>query len=531
MRYYLTLFLLIVFLTGCARPLYLDSLEPSVAYQVAYNEHVQLNVGGVATEVKVNGVPVSFFRRGNVVFFDLSTPPFPFTGLPTSNTAYKSRDAINVSVTVTNSTTPFTRTYSAYGAVESGEVNLLLPLQSLQDGCPTSGFVQGYKIVNSIASTGGLLSTRICFLTLDIRQTQTTTTTRRGTYQAITFLSESLTNEMSIDRNVVFSADGHRPALSFDPSCEQLEQWVNNENSNKMRIDAAKIKTEVNANTAHANSIRGNGIKVAVIGGGVELSELSRPQSVVALNGSQNFAEPGQLPIDDFECDFDGNGSVDFLHHENHAIEIISTIAPSALIIPLKVSDHHGETNAAKIMMALMYLENTYNGLIIVNLSSGGPLRSDAIFRFLESDGFRSSESFFVVASSGNNGRAVPHYPATFSPLSDPPGSLPTENLQNTISVAAYAITTAGAYTRPLFNTLQNPDIFAAGVNICLPSVTLQCQTATDSGIGGSSFAAPVVAGVAALYAQAQPGANLYNLLTTNDQPLPGATLGRVWYQ
>ncbi len=531
MRYYLTLFLLTIVFTGCNTPSSVDELELSATYQVAYNEYVQLNVGAVATEVKVDSIPVSFERRGNTVFFDLSTPPFPFTTLPSSNTAYKNRGLINVSVTLANSGTPFTRTYSAYGAVESGEINLLLPLQGLQGGCPTTGFFKGYKIVNVLTSTSGEASTRMCFLTLDLRQTQSFSTTRRGTYQAITYLSKQLNNEISIDRNVIFSADGHRPALSYDPSCEQLKSWVNNENSNKMRIDATLIKSEVNANTAHANSIRGTGIRIAVIGGGVDITQLTLPGRVVALNGNQNFVEPGQLPIDDFECDFDNNTTADFLGHETHAIEIISTIAPNASIIPLKVADHQGESNAARVVMAFMYLENTYNGRIIVNLSSGGPLRSDALYQFLQSDALRTAESFFVVASSGNNGRAVTHYPATLSPLSNPPGSLPTENLQNIISVAAYAITTTGTYTRPLFNTQQNLDIFAAGVNICLPSITLQCQTATDPGIGGSSFAAPVVTGVAALYSQAQPAANLYNLLITNDQPLPGASLGRVWYQ
>jgi subtilase family serine protease len=65
---------------------------------------------------------------------------------------------------------------------------------------------------------------------------------------------------------------------------------------------------------------------------------------------------------------------------------------------------------------------------------------------------------------------------------------------------------------------------------MCPASVTLQCQ-GTDPGLGGTSFSAPMVAGVAALYAQAQPSANLYTLLTSNTQAVPGATLGRVWYK
>lgn len=535
MRRILSVFLLFAVLMGCNAPMDTtidQDLEPAATYQVAYNEHVGLNVGGVATQVKINGQTVSFFRQGNNVYFNLPTPPFPFTALPTSATAYKNRGIVNVEVMVQGSSTPFTKSYQLYGAVESGEINLLLPLQSFSGGCPlVGGFFQGYKIVNSFFSTSGSTSSRLCFLTLDIQQRQNNTIPRRSTSQALTYLSEQITNELSIDRNVLFSMDGHRSTFSSDPSCEQIEQWVTNENSNKLRIDTVRIKSEVNATTAHTNGIRGTGVRVAVIGGGVDTSVLTRPGRVI-LTANQNFVEPGSLPFDDFECDFGENGSIDFALHETHAIEIISTIAPNATIIPIKICDHNGDCPSAKVVMALMYLENTYGGRIIVNLSAGGPLRSEAVFRFLETDPNRVNESFFFVASSGNNGRAVTHYPATFSPLSTPPGSLPTDNLQNVISVGAYAIDTAGDYTLPFFNTRQNPDIFAPGVNLCVPSVTIQCQTASDPGIGGSSFAAPMVAGVAALYTQAQPGVSLYNLLTTNDQlDLPHPTIGRVWYQ
>jgi hypothetical protein len=535
MRRNLSVLLLFTLLMGCNAPVetnIVQNLEPAATYQVAYNEHVGLNVGGVATAVKINGQTVSFLKQGNRVFFDLPKPPFSFVGLPASNAAYNTRGAVAVEVTVQGSSTPFTSSYQPYGAVESGEINLLLPLQSFPSGCPSLGsFFQGYKVVNAFFSASGSTPNRLCFLTLDIRQTQGSTITRRSTQQALTYLAEQITGELSIDRNALFSMDGHRSTYSSDPSCEQIEQWVSNENSNKQRIDTARILSEVNATTAHADGILGTGVRVAIIGGGVDTSVLTRPGQVV-LTANQNFVEPGSLPFDDFECDFDENGTTDFALHETHAIEIVSTIAPNARVIPIKSCDHNGDCPSAKVVMALMYLENTYSGRIIVNMSAGGPLRSDALFHFLQTDSARPNESFFLVASSGNNGRAVIHQPATLSPLSNPPGSLATDNLQNVISVAAYGITTAGDYTLALFNTRQNLDIFAPGVNLCIPSVTIQCQTASGPGIAGSSFAAPMVTGVAALYTQAQPGVNLYNLLITNDQvDLPHPTIGRVWYQ
>jgi subtilisin family serine protease len=533
MRYY-SVFLLFIILIGCNTSTDIDvdpKLESTAVYEEAYNEHVELNVGGKAIQVKVNGEVVSFIRRGNRVFFDLLNPPFPFTALPSSNTAYNDRGTVNVEVIVEGSSTPFTETYEPYGAVESGQINLLLPLQGLEGGCPTSGFYKEFKIVNSSSSTSGSFASRLCFMTLDIRETQSLSTTRRGTKQAINYLKQQISNEIAIDRNVLFSLDTNKSTYSSDPSCEQLEVWVNNENSNKLRIDTTKILEEVNATIAHADGILGTGVRVAVLGVGVDTSVLTRPGRVI-LTKNQNFLEPGDFPLDDFECNFDGNTTIDFALHETHAIETISTIAPSASIIPIKICNHDGVCTSGDVVRALMYLENTYSGRIIVNFSGGGPVRDHTVFRFLETDPNRVNESFFFVASSGNNGRAVRHYPATFSPLSTPPDSLSSDNLQNVISVGAYAITKTENSILPLFNTRRNPDIFALGVNICLPSVTIQCQTATDPGIGGSSFAAPMVSGVAALYTQAQPGVNLYTLLTTNDQvDLPHPTIGRVWYQ
>jgi hypothetical protein len=529
MQRYLSIGLLL-FLMSCYSPKEaLHELETTAITGVAYNEHVESNVGGIATEVKINGTSVSFFQQGNKVFFDLPNPPFPFTALPSSDAAYTNRGIVNVSVTVTNSQTPVERSYQPYGAVESGQVNVLIPLQN---ACPASGYYKGFRIANSFFSTDGAAATRLCFLTLDIRNTQTVNTTRRGTSQAITYLKNQHSNEIAIDSNKLLSLDGHRPVLSYDPSCKQIEKWVSNENSNKQRIEVATILSEVNATTAHTSGILGTGVRVAVLGGGVDISALTNSAQVV-VNTSQNFIEPGQEPIEDFECDFDGNGTPDFQLHDTHGIEIIKTIAPNATVIPFKICDHDGNCPTAYVVMALMYLENAYNGRIIANISAGGPLLDETLLRFLESDPNRPNESFFVVASAGNNGRAVSHRPATFSPLTNPPGSSPSENLQNVISVAAYGITTKGAYTLPPFNTRQNSNLLAPGVNLCLPSVAIQCQGTTDPGIGGTSFAAPMVAGVAALYTQAQPGANLFNLLTSNAQSLniPNTTLRKVWYQ
>jgi subtilisin family serine protease len=511
---------------------------------IAWNERVELNVGSnnatsIIMQVKKGGHPLTNpvtvvpIKRGNVVIFDLpNVPPFPFIGIPVTADDYKNRGTVFVTVNKANGQ-KVDAEYTPFGSVVNRQINVLLPFPS-QGTCPAkNAFFRGLKVVNSFStnadSTALNVPSRLCFLTLDIGAT-TSDVQPKGTSQAISELT-GLENELAISRNILFSMDSHRPTYTTTPSCEQLEHWTQTKNSNFQRFDTTKILAEVNASAAHTKvpPIKGTGVTVAVIGSGVDTANLTYPAQV---RTGYNFVDPAQTTntSDDFWCDFDKNGTHDVEDHDTHVAEIISTIAPDAVIRPFKVCSHDGDCSSAYVSMAVMYLMKNYSGTLIVNTSLGGDEGDHTLSWLLQNDPNYLNEKLFIVASDGNNGVEVPHYPATYSPLSTPLGHNPLANFNNVISVAAVGLTDAG-YLRANFNTRKNLDIYALGINMCPASVTLQCQGTTDPGIGGTSFSAPIVAGVAALYAQAQPGANLYTLLTGSTQPVPGATLGRVWYQ
>jgi hypothetical protein len=525
-----------------------QELEPqaTAVTGIAWNERVELNVGSnnattIVMQVKKNGQPLTNpvtivpIKRGNVVIFDLpNVPPFPFIELPTTADDYKNRGTVFVTVHKENGQRVEAE-YTPFGSVVNRQINVLLPFPS-QGTCPAKNvFFRGLKVVNSFStnadSTALNVPSRLCFLTLDIGNT-TSDVQLRGTSQAMSYLA-NLENELAISRNIVFSMDIHngKPGYSTSPSCEQLEHWTQTSNPNYKRFDTAKILVETNASAAHAKvpPINGTGVTVAVIGSGVDTANLTYPGQVRA---GYNFVDPAQTTNtpDDFWCDFGEDGKPDVEDHESHVAEIINTIAPGAIIRPFKVCNHEGDCHSAYVAMALMYLMKNFSGTLIVNSSLGGDEGDHVLTWLLQNDPNYLNEKLFIVASDGNNGVEVPHYPGTYSPLSTPSGHNPLANFDNVISVAAIGLTATG-YERANFNTRRNLDIYAAGINMCPASVTLQCQGTTGLGMGGTSFSAPMVAGVAALYAQAQPTANLYTLLTSNTQAVPGATVGRVWYK
>ncbi len=497
-----------------------QELETAAITGKAWNERVELRltVNSTVARVTANGVTIPFQQRTDpnntrVVIFDLPEPPFPFKAiangtkpplpdLPQSSDEYKNRGTVKIEVRDSNGRLLVTPApdYQPFGSVVSGEVNLLLP-----GGCPTGSTFQGRTVVNRYETEG--VSNPLCFLTLN--------TGKQGTREAITALKNSIMNEKAIDRNVVFSMD--RDSNSTDPTGKQTEAHLDPIATNYQRINTAGIRASVNADTAHTNGIKGAGVRVVVMGGGVNLP--------VGTPSGYNFVNPTLPPTDDFIYDLAGNGA-NIIGHDTQVFSIIKEIAPSVNLTVLKVCNAAGNCPSKYIAMAMMYLLNHPTGNpTIVNTSLGGPLPDLTNFSLLQRPEFTNLSSFLFIASAGNAGVAVDHYPGSYSPLSVPAGSLP-----NVLSVGAVGKNkTTLAWQTAKYTNPNNYDILASGTNLCPASVTFRCKNGVaypdNLGVTGTSFAAPHVTGVAALYAQAQPGVNLRNLLLNNRQN------GRVCYQ
>ena len=150
----------------------------------------------------------------------------------------------------------------------------------------------------------------------------------------------------------------------------------------------------------------------------------------------------------------------------------IAGVAPKCSILPLRAFDATGDGEDDDIAAAIIYAAD--NGVDILNMSFGdlyrSPLLADAVR-------YASERGVLLVASSGNNGISDPHYPSGFPEVMSV-GALRPDTLLSFFSA------------------------FGSGMSLVAPGEDI-LTTATDRGyrvVSGTSFAAPHVSGVAALY-------------------------------
>jgi Subtilase family len=488
---------LFVFLAGCSSlpPSQEVSLDTAATYQVAWGERVRLEPGTTSIQVTYLGGVTTFAPTGPT--FDIP-PPNGAPDLTISSavspaiyaTALDSTSYVNRgTVKLLNSSGTTIKRYTPYGSVETGRLTVLASItrdcssffsgalsRANEGNPPGSRFERIGTITQTLLSSSPIV--RLCFATLEINQ--------QGTQQAIVDLEAALnlygnyTTDVSssgfvVDRNDISSLDP--PPRSFDPSCEQIRKWLDPiGDTGYLNLDMATIETDTNTlNT----TVTGTGVNVIVVGSGLGLN-------------------------DTFAC------GTEFIDHDNHIANTIQNIAPGATISSEKICNSSGACPAAAIGRAMIRIVNTVrlnpSPDYLINASWGGAIPNQAGYSLLNILGKRFG--VVIVASGGNGPNAPAHYPASYD---DDVASVPTLALENVISVAALGEKAVG-YRIAGFNTRRNASIFAPGVNLCpLTATGFRCDTTQsypdDLGITGSSFAAPVVAGIAALYLDDAPSA------------------------
>lgn len=252
---------------------------------------------------------------------------------------------------------------------------------------------------------------------------------------------------------------------------------------------------------------------VAVVDSGVDLDH---PDLV-----NQIWKNPKEIPGN--EIDDDGNGFVDDVHgwdfvqkdntpddemyHGTHVAGIIGAEGNNSqyvagvnwkvTIMPVRAFGKRGEANHSDAIAAILYAAK--NGAHIINNSWGGGPRSDAMreaFRYAHSKGILS------VNAAGNSKKDIdrrPQYPAAYKSA-------------GIISVASNS--KRGGLSHKFTNFGQlNVDIAAPGDSI-LSTVSSSKICPGESGLGkktmicrlsGTSMAAPMVSGVAALIKSVNP--------------------------
>jgi type VII secretion-associated serine protease mycosin len=248
-------------------------------------------------------------------------------------------------------------------------------------------------------------------------------------------------------------------------------------------VDQQYALQRLNASSAWKLTQGSSNVVVAVIDTGVDASH---PDLQGKLVKGYDFVDGDTTPDDTV-----GHGTfVASLIAANSNDQLgISGIAPDVKIMPLKVMSRDNNGSSVRVAQAIRYAAD--NGAKVINMSLGSPTPSRSIKSAID---YAVSKGVTVVAAAGNEGDAEndPNYPASFA---------------NVISVGATGSRDTVAY---FSNHNDAVTVTAPGVNvlgarsqvnqICRPYKTSDYCVAS-----GTSFAAPYVAGVAALMISENP--------------------------
>lgn len=294
----------------------------------------------------------------------------------------------------------------------------------------------------------------------------------------------------------------------FEPYKDDI-RWAEQDQIVRTSPAVAQISTQASSDdswgqlktsaaTVWNRGILGNGVTVAVIDSGVDITH-PQLRNRLAVN-------TGEIPgngIDD-----DGNGYIDDVHgwdfdedqplvsdsagHGTHVAGIILAehgpsavqgIAPGAKLLPLDFMNADGQGNIGDAILAIQYAAD--QGARVINASWGGAPCSQTLSRTIAD---LEARGILFVAAAGNSGvdlEQLPEYPAAFI-------------IPNQITVGA---STARDYTAGFSNfSYRLVHLFAPGASIL--STYPGNRVAS---LSGTSMAAPFVAGAAALLMSAHP--------------------------
>jgi len=245
----------------------------------------------------------------------------------------------------------------------------------------------------------------------------------------------------------------------------------------------------------------GAGVTVAVLDTGVALKHRAftghiAPFAVDVVD--RDFA-PFEVAN---RVDDNRNGLVDeAFGHGTFVAGLVRLVAPGAAILPVRVIDTDGVTNAWRILQGLEWSRAA--GADVVNLSLGGDWLGAIVARRFE---VAADAGVLLVAAAGNEGVSDLRYPAAFDGV-----------------LGVTAIDGRTGATATFANTGSWIDVAAPGVR--LVSAYPNGRYATW---GGTSAAAPVAAGALALVREILPAAPVDDVVDTLTSTAEASGLANV---
>ena len=215
----------------------------------------------------------------------------------------------------------------------------------------------------------------------------------------------------------------------------------------------------------------GAGVKIAVIDTGIDLNHPAFEGKLARASEWMDFVDGDAYPMD--EAGGAGYG------HGTGVAGVIVQVAPNVTILPIRVLGTDGSGDSTDVVAAVDWA--IVQGADAINLSLGSNVEVEAFLRMLE---YAAEMGVPVITSAGNSGDENVTYPAAYSASSGKSGEL---------SVGVGSVD--GNDVKSVFSTYgKDLEMMAPGEDV----YTL----VPDERVGywsGTSFAAPMVAGVLAL--------------------------------
>jgi len=225
----------------------------------------------------------------------------------------------------------------------------------------------------------------------------------------------------------------------------------------------------------------GAGVIVAVVDTGVDFTH-PYLQGVLAPGGYDFIGQDFDPAEERNFLDDDGDGLVDEQYgHGTFVASLVHTVAPDALLLPVRVLDDEGFGTASTVAAGIIWATDA--GATVINVSVDMPVESGAV---KDAISYALQRDVVVVAAAGNEGAPDVIFPARFS------------------GVIAVAATDAQGVVAPFSNTGSRVSVVAPGVSV-LGAVPMDLAPTGTAHWSGTSFSSPLVAGTAALVRALNP--------------------------